>query len=237
VLLNIHGGPYSQYGSTFFDEFQVQVAAGFAVVFTNPRGSSGRGSAFGRAIRGASCQVDPGTGWGSVDADDVLAVLDHALAGNDDLDPDRVGVLGGSYGGYLTSWLVGHTDRFKAACSERAVNNLATMTHTSDVGWWFNAGYLGVDPLGDPAEVLAASPVTYAEQIHTPLLIVHSEQDWRCSISQAEDLFTRLRLLERDVELVRFPGEGHELSRSGAPRHRRERFEIILEFFRERLGS
>jgi dipeptidyl aminopeptidase/acylaminoacyl peptidase len=232
VLLNIHGGPYTQYGHNFFDEFQVQAAAGYAVLYSNPRGSSGYGEAWGQAIRGAKCTESPGTGWGSVDTEDVTAVVDTALARWSFLDPDRVGVLGGSYGGYLTSWLVGHTDRFRAACSERAVNNVLSMRHTSDIGWWFNVSYVGTD---DADDLLACSPITFADAITTPLLIVHSEQDYRCPIEQAEDLFLRLRQRGQDVELVRFPGEGHELSRSGSPKHRVARFEIILEFFAKHL--
>ena len=233
VLVNIHGGPYTQYGHGFFDEFQVQAAAGYAVLYANPRGSSGYGQAWGDAIRGPACAERPGRGWGSVDAEDVTAVLDTALARWDFLDAERLGVLGGSYGGYLTSWLIGHTDRFRAACSERAVNNLLSMMHTSDIGWWFNTGYLGTD---DPGFLLERSPVTYADAVTTPLLIVHSEADWRCPIEQGEDLFGRLRRRGHDVEMVRFAGEGHELSRSGSPRHRVERFEIILEFFDRHLG-
>ena len=235
VLVNIHGGPYTQYGYLFFDEFQVQAAAGYGVVYCNPRGSSGYGEAWGRAIRGPKCDPDPGVGWGAVDGSDVLSVLDAALAAHPYLDAERVGVLGGSYGGYLTSWLVTQTDRFAAACSERAVNNMVTMSHTSDIGWWFNTEYAGVTPMEDTDELLRMSPVTYADRITTPLLILHSENDWRCPIEQAEDLYTRLRLLGRDVEFVRFPGEGHELSRSGAPKHRVERFEIILDFFSRHL--
>ncbi len=234
VLVNIHGGPYAQYGHGFMDEFQVQAAAGYAVLYCNPRGSGGYGAAWGRAIRGPKCDVDPGSGWGGVDAEDIHAMLDTALASWDFLDTDRVGVLGGSYGGYLTSWLVGHTDRFKAACSERAVNNVLSMTHTSDIGWWFNTGYAGVGAQ-DPMELLRISPVTYADAITTPLLILHSENDFRCPMEQAEDLFLRLRRRGHDVEMVRFPGEDHELSRSGAPKHRLQRFEIILEFFAKHL--
>jgi dipeptidyl aminopeptidase/acylaminoacyl peptidase len=236
VLLNIHGGPFSQYTNGFFDEFQIQAAAGYAVVACNPRGSSGRGNGWGRAVRGRLCHLDPGGGWAEPAMADVLSALDTALARwPERLDPDRVGVLGGSYGGYLTSWIVGHSDRFTAACSERAVNNMLTMCHTSDIGVWFNAGYVGVDVLTNPEELLRWSPVTYADAITTPLLILHSEEDWRCPVEQAEDLFTRLRLLGREVEFVRFPGENHELSRSGAPRHRQQRFEILLDFFDRHL--
>jgi dipeptidyl aminopeptidase/acylaminoacyl peptidase len=235
TLLNIHGGPFGQYGNRFFDEFQVQAGAGYCVIFANPRGSSGYSESFGRAIRGAKAAVAPGQGWGTVDFDDVMAVVDEAERRFACVDAGRLGVLGGSYGGYLTSWAVGHTDRFGAAVSERAVNDLLTMTFTSDIGVNFNEGYVGVSHLDDPDEYRRQSPVTYVRDIRTPLLIIHSEQDWRCPISQAEELFVDLRLLERDVEFVCFPGEGHELSRSGSPTHRIERARVILDWFGRKL--
>lgn len=235
TLLFIHGGPFSQYGNRLFDEFQVAVGAGYAVVYANPRGSSGYGEAFSRAIRGPKAAEDPGSGWGGVDFEDVMAVVDTALERFGFLDPDRLGVIGGSYGGYLTSWIIGHTDRFKAACSERACNNLFTFAHTSDIGASFPAGYIGASHLDDPAEFLRQSPVTSYRDMATPLLILHSENDLRCPIEQAEDLYVRLKMTGRDVEFVRFPGESHELSRTGAPRHRIERLELILEWFARKL--
>lgn len=236
TLLNIHGGPFTQYGTILFDEFQVQAAAGYAVLYCNPRGSSGSTEAWGRAIRGVNAKVDPGSGWGGVDADDILDTVDEAVRRFPDvIDPNRIGVLGGSYGGYMTSWLVGHTDRFVAACAERALTNMVTFCHTSDIGATFPSCYLGATHLEEPDEYARQSPVTHYERITTPLLLLHSERDLRCPIEQAEDLFTRLKLLGRDVELVRYPGEGHELSRSGAPKHRVQRFEIILEFFERHL--
>src|SRR5205814_3039966 len=133
TLLNIHGGPFTQYGNRLFDEFQLQVAAGYAVIYANPRGSSGYSEAWGRAIRGRTTTDDPGSGWGGVDYQDLMAVVDEAIRRYGDVvDPDRLGVLGGSYGGYMTSWIIGHTDRFKAAVSERSCNNMLTMEHTSD---------------------------------------------------------------------------------------------------------
>ena len=235
VILTIHGGPFTQYGNRFFDEFQLQAAAGYCVVYSNPRGSSGYSEAFGRAIRGPKATEFPGSGWGGVDFEDVMAVVDAAVARFDCVDGERLGVLGGSYGGYLTSWTVGHTNRFKAAVSERAVNNLLTMTWTSDIGVVFNRGYIGISHLDDPSEYLRQSPTSYVRQITTPMLLLHSEDDWRCPVSQAEELWVALRLLDRDVEFVRFPGEGHELSRSGAPRHRIERAELILDWFARKL--
>ena len=231
LLLNIHGGPFTQYGNGFFDEVQMQAAAGYVVLWCNPRGSSGREEAFGRAIVGPSLG---GTGWGSVDFDDVMAVLDHVLDAYPFVDADRLGVLGGSYGGYLTSWAVGHTDRFAAAVSERAVNNVASLEWGSDVAGAFRRT-LGVSHLDDPELYQRLSPISHVRHIRTPLLILHSEQDLRCPVEQADQLFVALRLLEREVELVRFPAESHELSRSGSPVHRRQRAEIILEFFGRHL--
>ncbi|MFZ1489969.1 MAG: S9 family peptidase [Ilumatobacteraceae bacterium] len=235
VLLNVHGGPHTQYGETFFDEFQMQAAAGYVVVLCNPRGSSGREETWGQAILGPLHPTRPGSGWGTVDVDDVLAVLDAALARYPFCDPERVGMLGGSYGGYMATWLAAHHGvRFKAICSERSVNNLLTEEWSSDIGTMFRVEH-GPDPVENPGEYLRMSPIMFARDIHVPLLIVHSEEDLRCPISQADELFVTLRLLGRDVTYYRFPGEGHELSRGGSPVHRRQRAEIILDFFAEHL--
>ena len=236
VLLNVHGGPFTQYGETFFDEAQMQAAAGFVVLMSNPRGGSGRHTAWGHSILGPKHPDAPGTGWGSVDVDDVMAVLDTALDRYSFCDPDRVGMLGGSYGGYMATLLATrHGDRFRAICSERAVNNLLTEEWSSDIGTAFRVEH-GPDPVEDPDEYMRMSPITFARDIHVPMLIIHSEEDWRCPISQAEELWMTLRLLDRDVTFYRFPGENHELSRSGSPVHRRMRAEIILDFFAERLA-
>jgi dipeptidyl aminopeptidase/acylaminoacyl peptidase len=236
VLLSIHGGPMTQYSNGWFEEFQMWTGAGYAVVYTNPHGSSGHTEAFLRAIRSPEAAALPGTGWGGIDADDVLAVLDAALARDASLDPDRVGVLGGSYGGYLTSWLVGRTDRFVAACSERAVNDMESEEVTSDLAGSFHYE-VGVTHLDAPEVYRRISPITYVRDIHTPLLIIHSENDLRCHVEQADRLFVALRMLGRTVEYWRFPEEGHELSRSGSPRHRRQRAEIILDWFGRHLGG
>jgi dipeptidyl aminopeptidase/acylaminoacyl peptidase len=226
LLLNIHGGPFTQYGTGFFDEFQVYAGAGYAVLYANPRGSSGYAEEWGRAIRGP---VGGGPGWGSVDYEDLMAVVDEAVKRFDFVDPDRLGVMGGSYGGYMTSWIVGHTDRFRCAVSERAANNLASLDASSDFAALFK-GYFGAPFWEAPEEYRRISPATYAKDMTTPLLIIHSENDLRCPVSQAEELFTVLRSLKREVEFVRFPVESHELTRSGSPAHRVMRFEIILEW-------
>jgi dipeptidyl aminopeptidase/acylaminoacyl peptidase len=236
VLLNVHGGPFTQYGETFFDEAQMQAAAGFVVVMCNPRGSSGRHTAWGQSIRGPKSTKVPGTGWGSVDVDDVVAVLDHALATYPFCDADRVGMLGGSYGGYMATLLATrHSDRFRAICSERAVNNLLSEEWASDIGTAFRTVH-GVDFVEDPEEYVQRSPIRDARDIDVPMLIIHSENDLRCPIVQAEELFVAMRLLGKDVTFYRFPGEGHELSRSGSPLHRKMRAEIILDFFTEKLA-
>jgi dipeptidyl aminopeptidase/acylaminoacyl peptidase len=228
TLLTIHGGPFSQYGTGFFDEVQVYSGAGYAVLFSNPRGGSGYSEEHGRAIRGP---LDgSGKGWGSVDYEDLMGVVDTALEQFDFIDPEQLGVLGGSYGGYMTSWIIGHTKRFKAALSERAVNSLVSMYGSSDVGWIFERQFGG--PMWDDMDAyLAMSPATYAREMETPVLIVHSENDLRCNIEQGELLFNLLRVLDKDVEMVRFPAESHELSRSGSPLHRVMRFETVLEWF------
>jgi dipeptidyl aminopeptidase/acylaminoacyl peptidase len=228
VLLTIHGGPFSQYGTGFFDEVQVYAGAGYCVLFSNPRGGSGYSEEWGRAIRGTG--NGDGPGWGTVDYEDVMGVVDTALEKYPFLDADRLGVLGGSYGGYLTSWIVGHTKRFRAALSERSVNHLVSAFGSSDLFWVFERQFGG--PMWeDVDDWLRMSPATYARDIETPLLIVHSETDLRCNIEQGEHLFILLRLLDKEVEMLRFPAEGHELSRSGSPIHRVQRFKAILEWF------
>jgi dipeptidyl aminopeptidase/acylaminoacyl peptidase len=209
----------------------MQAAAGYVVLCSNPRGGSGRDSDWSAAILGPKHEVTAGGGWGSVDYDDCMAVVDAAIARYDFIDPDRLGVLGGSYGGYMTSWIVTHTDRFAAACSERAVNNLLSLEHSSDIAGMFGKelGPLFVD---DPDEYVRMSPITYVKELDTPLLIIHSEDDLRCPADQATQLFTACQLLDKpDVEYWLFPGENHELSRSGSPFHRQQRAELILDFF------
>ena len=236
VIVNVHGGPHTQYGETYFDEAQFQAAAGFVVVMSNPRGASGREESWGQAILGPQHPVAPGTGWGTVDVDDVLAVLDAALDRYEFCDRDRVGMQGGSYGGYMATMLAGrYSSRFKGICSERAVNNMLSEEWSSDIGSVFRVEH-GPSYLDAPAEYERMSPVRYIRDITVPMLIVHSEDDLRCPISQAEELFMGLRLLGKDVAFYRFPGETHELSRSGSPVHRRQRAEIILDWFAEKLA-
>jgi len=218
VLLLVHGGPHAAYSPALFDEAQVYAGAGYAVVMGNPRGSAGYGQHHGRAVVGAI---------GSVDVDDVLALLDHALL-RPECDAARVGVLGGSYGGFMTSWLCSHAPgRFTAAISERALNAWDSFVGSSDIGYYFARAYVSADRDSQ----WRASPLAYANAIDVPLLIIHSERDWRCPVEQAQRMFVTLKSRGAEVEMLLFPGEGHELSRSGRPRHRRQRFDAILAWW------
>src|SRR3954447_25503544 len=217
VLLTIHGGPFAQYGWTLFDETQAYATAGYAVVQCNPRGSSGYEQAHVRSIQGR---------WGTLDADDVLAFLDAALE-DPRLDADRVGIMGGSYGGYLTTLLLTRTTRFTAAISERAFLDPVSFVGSSDIGWFFPDQYLGTDP----ERIAAQSPMAAVDRIETPTLVIHSEEDWRCPVEQGQRLYVALKRRGVPTELLLFPGEGHELSRSGRPRHRLARLEHVLRWW------
>jgi dipeptidyl aminopeptidase/acylaminoacyl peptidase len=220
LVLMIHGGPHGQYGNGFFHEFQFLAARGYGVLYTNPRGSSGRGAAFAKALAGH---------WGEVDMPDLMAAVDHVLA-RGEADPERLGVGGGSYGGYMTNWIIGHTDRFKAAVTMRSISNLLNFWGTSDI---FHLG--NIPEFGTPWEhvdhYVKFSPIMYAASFTTPTLILHSEEDYRCPVEQGEQLFAALKLRGIPTRFVRFPGESHGLSRSGKPQHRLQRLEEIVAWF------
>lgn len=226
VLLNIHGGPATQYGFGFFDEFQVYAGAGYAVVACNPRGSSGRGEDFVRSVRE--------DGWGTVDVTDVIAALESALERFPILDKDRIGIMGGSYGGFMTAWTTARDHRFKSAIVERALISFPTFNATSDIAPTFGFNYLGTD---DREYSWQKSPLATVDDVRTPTLVIHSEDDFRCPIEQAEQYLFALWRNGVEAEMLRFPGEGHELSRSGKPRHRVERFEAILDWHARYLSQ
>ncbi|MBX5464165.1 MAG: S9 family peptidase [Clostridia bacterium] len=225
VVLEVHGGPAMMYTGAFFFEFQLLRARGFAVLWSNPRGSEGYGEAFRNAIHGR---------WGTDDFEDVMALLDAGLA-RGGLDPERAGIAGGSYGGFMTNWAVGHSDRFRAAVTMRSVVNWESDFGTGDFGFLDDEMFGGALPWRDPEPYRRMSPLTYVEAIRTPLLILHSENDWRCPIEQAEQLYAALKKLGRTVLFVRYPGESHELSRSGKPWHRLDRLERIAGWFEQYL--
>jgi dipeptidyl aminopeptidase/acylaminoacyl peptidase len=221
AILEIHGGPMAMYGWSFFFEFQLLASHGYAVVFTNPRGSTGYGRAFSAAVN---------NDWGGKDFQDIMAGLDAAVA-KGWVDPDRLGVAGGSYGGYMTNWAVGHTDRFKAAVTMRCVSNLASIFGTGDLDWILTIDTMDAVPWKDLDRLMERSPITYVERMRTPLLILHADRDLRCPISEGEQLFTALKLLGREVRMVRFEGQSHDLSRSGHPRSRVIRLRHIVAWF------
>lgn len=227
LLLNIHGGPASQYGFGFFDEFQIYVSAGFGVVACNPRGSSGRGREFLRAV--------VGDGWGTVDLEDIDTAVTEALERFPRLDPNRMGIMGGSYGGFMTSWTIAFQSRWKSAVVERALTNFTSFAGTSDIGPTFPYMYTDADYPDAWKVWWEKSPLAYAHQVSTPTLVLHSENDFRCPIEQGEQYFTALLRNGTSTEMVRFPGESHELTRSGKPKHRVERFEAILDWHQRYL--
>ncbi len=221
LIVEVHGGPNTQYGYGFFHEWQELVGAGYVILFTNPRGSIGYGRDFALAVRAA---------WGEKDSLDIMAGVD-ALLQRGYIDAQRMGVVGGSYGGFMTNWLVGHTDRFRAGVADRSVVNLASDFGSSDFGWVFADDELDTTPWDDLERYMRMSPITYVKNIHTPLLIIHSEQDLRCNIEQAEQLFAALKYLGRETLFVRFEGQSHGLSRGGHPKLRVERLQHIRDWF------
>jgi dipeptidyl aminopeptidase/acylaminoacyl peptidase len=221
LILEIHGGPHAQYGYGFFHEMQMLVVAGYVVLYTNPRGSCGYGRDFALTVRGD---------WGTKDSLDILAGID-ALLQKGYIDERRMGVTGGSYGGFMTNWLIGHTDRFKAAVTDRSVTNLASDFGSGDIGWIFADDEMETTPWENLGRYMQHSPISYVKNMHTPLLIIHSEQDLRCNIEQAEQLFAALKYLGREVLFVRFEGQSHGLSRAGHPKLRLERLRHIRDWF------
>lgn len=227
MILSIHGGPHamwSRHEPTMWHEWQVQAAAGYVVFACNPRGSDGYGRAFRTALRNH---------WGEADLPDLMAGVEAVIA-QGFVDPERLVVAGGSYGGFMTTWVISHDDRFKAAVAQRGVYDLTSFYSTSDiprlVEWEFDS-----TPWEDPQHLWKFSPLAYVEKIHTPLLLIHSENDFRAPIPAAEGLFVALRRLRREVEMVRYPRDGHELSRSGELKHRVDRLERIVAWFDRHL--
>jgi dipeptidyl aminopeptidase/acylaminoacyl peptidase len=225
TVLQVHGGPHSAYGFTLdpaVHEFQVLASYGYAVVYTNPRASVGFGEEFARAVSGH---------WGERDYLDVMEAVDHVVVAYPFVDGSRLGIAGGSYGGFMTNWVVGHTDRFKAAVTMRSISNWYSQWGTSDISFRGHEVTWGKNPWDNVEEVLSKSPITYVKNVVTPLLILHSENDYRCPMGQDELLFTALKKLDKTTEFIRFPDEPHGLSRTGKPKHRVERLQHIVRWF------
>lgn len=225
AILDIHGGPKTVYGEVFYHEMQYWANHGYFVFFCNPRGSDGYGNGFAD-IRGK---------YGSIDYDDIMCFTDVVLNEYKDIDKERIGVTGGSYGGFMTNWIIGHTSRFKAAASQRSISNWLSFFGTSDIGYFFADDQVGADPWTDAEKMWDQSPLKYADKVTTPTLFIHSEEDYRCWIPEGMQMFTALKYHGVESRFIAFKGENHELSRSGKPKNRIKRLEEITEWFDRHL--
>jgi len=221
MVLEIHGGPYGMYGNGFSLEFQILASQGWGVLFTNPRGSTGYGQSFEAAVTGDLV----GKAF-----DDIMAGVDQALADHAWIDSARLGVTGGSYGGLMTNWVVGHTDRFAAAVTQRSISNWISFFGTADIPSWVELELDGT-PWEVPMRLWESSPIAYADRMTTPTLVLHSELDFRVPVSQGEEMYRALMRQGVPSLFVRFPNEGHGLPRSGQPLHRLERLQWIVRWF------
>lgn len=221
AILNIHGGPKTAYGAVFFHEMQYWANQGYFVFFCNPRGSDGRGNAFAD-IRGK---------YGTIDYQDLMAFTDEVLRRCPEIDPSRVGVTGGSYGGFMTNWVIGQTGRFRAAASQRSISNWVSFGWTTDIGYYFAPDQIGATPWADIGKMWEHSPLKYADRVKTPTLFIHSDEDYRCWVPEALQMFSALKYHGVEARLCLFHGENHELSRSGRPKHRIRRLQEITQWF------
>ncbi len=229
LIVKIHGGPHGAYGYSFSHHSQLLAAAGYAVLFVNPRGSIGYGQKFAKATH-----LD----WGGGDYEDIMAGLDYLLDSEEAIDEERIGVTGASFGGYMTNWIIGQNDRFAAAVSEISTSNRYSQWGVSDYGFgngkWEFKGYPWAS-WENTKQYMERSPITYVENVDTPVLLIQGKEDHRCPLEQAEQFYTALRVLQKEVELVIFPDESHGFSRMGKPRHREERLLRIMSWFDKHL--
>lgn len=224
-VLYVHGGPKTAFGHAFMHEFQAFAGAGYAVIYLNPRGSDGYSEKFAD-IRGK---------YGTRDFDDLMEGLDYVLKKFPQIDGNRLAIAGGSYGGFMTNWAIGHTKRFKAAVTDRSISSWISFWGTSDIGPYFTSDQVGGDPWNAEEKLLNDSPLRYAPSVETPLMLVHSMEDYRCWMVEGLEFFTALKRLGKEAELVLFPGENHDLSRVGKPNHRVQRLEHYIRWFDEHL--
>ncbi|HIV98941.1 MAG TPA: S9 family peptidase [Candidatus Ornithospirochaeta avicola] len=227
AILDIHGGPKTVYGKVFYHEMQFWANEGYFVFFTNPRGSDGRGDEFAD-IRGK---------YGTIDYDDLMRLTDEVIARYPEIDKDRIGETGGSYGGFMSNWILGHTDRFKAIATQRSILNWLSFWGTSDIGPYFAEDQCGAKLLDmDIKGLLERSPLLgVIENAKTPTLIIHSEEDYRCPVEQGYQLLSILKEKNVESRMVMFHKENHELSRSGRPKSRIKRLEEITKWMDKHL--
>ena len=226
VILDIHGGPKIVYGPVYYHEMQYWAGKGYFVIFCNPTGSDGRGNAF----------ADITGRYGTVDYDDIMAFTDKALAAYPAMDETRLFETGGSYGGFMTNWIVGHTDRFRACATQRSISNWFSFFGVSDIGTMFTEDQNRASPWKDPEKLWDQSPMKYIDRCRTPVLLIHSLEDYRCPVDQGYQMFSALVAHGVEARLVLFRGENHDLSRTGKPKHRVRRLTEITEWFDSHLG-
>jgi dipeptidyl aminopeptidase/acylaminoacyl peptidase len=225
TILDIHGGPKTVYGEVFYHEMQYWANEGYAVIFCNPRGSDGRGNEF----------ADIREKYGTIDYDDLMKFTDIMLKTYSFIDKNRLGVTGGSYGGFMTNWIIGHTDRFAAAASQRSISNWISDFGTTDIGYYFTDNEMGGTPWNNHEKLWFHSPLKYADKAKTPTLFIHSQEDYRCWLAEGLQMFTALKYHGVEARLCMFKGENHELSRSGKPKHRIRRLKEITEWMNKYL--
>ena len=225
AILTVHGGPRATFGPVFFHENQVFANAGYFVFFTNPVGSDGRGNVFG----------DLSGRYGTVDYEDCMAFTDEVLKRYPQIDEKRLGIMGGSYGGFMTNWVIGHTDRFAAAASQRSISNWISLSMTTDIGYSFDLQETAGDPWTNPEQMWICSPLKYANRVKTPTLFIQSDQDYRCYMGDALQMFSALKYFGVEARMCLFHGENHELSRSGKPLHRVRRLKEMMDWFEKHL--
>jgi acylaminoacyl-peptidase len=220
-ILYVHGGPKTAFGHSYMHEFQAFAGAGYAVIYFNPRGSDGYSEKFAD-IRGQ---------YGTRDFEDLMEGLDWVLKKYPQIDGKRLGIAGGSYGGFMTNWAIGHTTRFRAAVTDRCITSWTSFWGTSDIGPFFTEDQVGGDPWVSEEKLRNDSPLSYALKVETPLLVVHSMEDYRCPMVEGLEIFTALKKQGKEAELVLFPGENHDLSRVGKPKHRASRLGHYIRWF------
>jgi len=225
AILHIHGGPRTAFGQAYFFEMQLWAAANYFVFYCNPRGSDGKGTRFANLMGQ----------YGQADYANVMEFCDFVLSEYPDIDKSRIGVTGGSYGGFLTNWIIGHTDRFAAAVSQRSISNFISSEYLSDVGYSFNMTQHGMTAREQPMPLWDMSPIKYAPKAVTPTLFIQSEEDYRCYFPEALQMYSCLRYAGCDAKVCLFRGENHELSRSGKPHNRIRRMQEILRWMDQYL--
>ena len=221
TILSIHGGPKTEFSNIFHHEHQVFANDGYIIIYTNPHGSSGNGVKYSD-IRGK---------YGTIDYEDLMNFTDFAIKKYPQIDENNMGVYGGSYGGFMTNWIVSHTNRFKAANSQRSISNWTSFYGVSDIGYYFAPDQTGANPWDNLEKMWEQSPIKHAKNVKTPTMFIHSDEDYRCPLEQGLQMYTRIKENGVDTKMYIFHGENHELSRSGKPKARIKRLEKIKEWF------